>query len=208
MHYHALPSKEMNCDSVFLHSQFNHTLILLPAIAISTCSMQVIFLVWIFSLLPVWKAWISRFRTITTFWLWKAASAVKNTDNFLPSETLDSVMLIYIYVTPFIPEDPNALYKLTLSVHRSCTNIHSYINRHSNPITDSWNASLYVYSQHIRGKSALHTLHRITIKEENKAAWFRGMPFPCRESARNLGKQQNSFTAWATDISLALCCIG
>lgn len=29
--------------------------------------------------------------------------------NFLPSGTLDSVILIYIYIAPFIPEDPRAL---------------------------------------------------------------------------------------------------
>lgn len=31
MHYHALPCEEINCNSIFLHSQFNHTLILTPA---------------------------------------------------------------------------------------------------------------------------------------------------------------------------------
>lgn len=31
MHYHVLPSEEINCYSLFLHSQFNHALILIPA---------------------------------------------------------------------------------------------------------------------------------------------------------------------------------
>lgn len=116
-----LPRKWIVILDFYIHSLitpwFSHLLI-----PISTCSMQAIFLLWIFFLLPVWKTWLSCFRTITFFCLWKAASAVKNTDNFLPSGTLDPFMLIYIYIAPFIPEDPNALYKFLLSVHRSCTN--------------------------------------------------------------------------------------
>lgn len=85
---------------------------------IFTWGMKVIFLLWIFSLLPVWKAQLSSFRTITFFWLWKAASAVKNTDKFLPSGNLDSVIVIYIYIAPFTPEDPNALYKFPLCTQK------------------------------------------------------------------------------------------
>lgn len=118
---HYLLRKWIVVLDFYIHSLitpwFSHLLI-----PISTWGMQAIFSLWIFSLLPVWKAWLSCFRTITFFWLPKAASAAKNTDNFLPSGTLDSDMLIYIYIAPFIPEDPNALYKLPLSVHRSCTN--------------------------------------------------------------------------------------
>lgn len=159
--------------------------------------MHVIFLVWIFSSLPVWKDWISCFGTITTFWRWKAASAAKNTDNFLPPETLDPVILIYIYIAPLIPEDPNALYKLTLSVNRSCTNIHGYINRGSNPITHCWNASLCLYSQHSWQVSSAYP-----TPSRHPGVWCRHMPLPCWGSTRNLGKQQKGFTAWATHISL------
>lgn len=68
-------------------------------------------LAWIFSLLPVWNAQLP--ILFTTSSLWKAASAAKNIDSFLPPETLDSATLMYVYIVPFIPEDPNALFKLT-----------------------------------------------------------------------------------------------
>lgn len=78
-------------------------------------------------------------------------------------------MLIYIYIAPFIPEDPNTLFRLTLSVHRGCTNTHGYTNSHRSPVTSHRDASLCTHSQHTLGKPVLHTLHHISIKEKTKA---------------------------------------
>lgn len=122
-HQHTLPSEEMNSASGFSHSQFHHTLILTPADSHLPSFMRYAshFFIMDFLLATCVNSLIILFQDNHFLLALKGCFCSKEY-SFFPSGTLHSVMLIYIYIAPFTPEDPNALYKLSLFVHRSWTN--------------------------------------------------------------------------------------